>query len=354
MPSMARLMSSLLRKSGIPSAGVEETRTAFETLLRQARRIFFMQQGDAEDFSNRVSKFIVSRLSLAMGESKSTKAERDCPNDNSSVSTSAQAAALADNSVFADLLSSREINMTAAKRYGAMSRSALAVFATQNGNSSRTNSLSRETEIGHSDVMLALVGEDAKAAMEVQKVNLEELKAKAEEGETESIQELRISIEELSSERETIKQRILELKQSIDKLETYDAELCVKVDEAQVQLDSEIALASAESNDLNGKIKEASDAIKYGGLLSGLATSLKRYNDSLERAIKKITVIPSVDPAYQASKQMDVFVSRARTYFQVEADTIQYLQNRRTKCQMEVDELVSWPRYSTASVLFFQ
>jgi hypothetical protein len=55
---MVRLMSSLLGKCGISAAADAETRDPFESLLKQARRVFLMQE--ETDFADRVSRFIVS------------------------------------------------------------------------------------------------------------------------------------------------------------------------------------------------------------------------------------------------------------------------------------------------------
>ena len=72
---MVRLMATLLNKSnGISSTSVAETQTVFETLLKQARRIFLLGEPDADDFAGRVSRFLVLRISLAIGEPRAASA----------------------------------------------------------------------------------------------------------------------------------------------------------------------------------------------------------------------------------------------------------------------------------------
>lgn len=171
---------------------------------------------------------------------------------------------------------------------------------------------------------------------------MEELKSQAKQQESDTAQELRISIEELNEERQTVQQRIAELKQSIEKLETYDAELCVKVVDAQSELDEEIAQSSAEASSLNEKIKEGSDSLKYGNSVLGLVDLLKEYDDSLDKAISepsKATSVPGVDPVEHAHRQMEVYLSRVRSYFQCEAETAKFLRKRIETSQKAVGEL---------------
>lgn len=347
---MVKLMDGLLAKSGITPIAVSETHSAFETLLKQARRTYLLQKPDAQDFVDRVSRFIVSRLSLAIGESNSTiiNANGNVPQPSASSST----LGLKDTNI-AQMLSKREIHMTAAKRYGVMVRSACATFNSELGTTIGTNGGNRETEIATTEIMLALLGEDANATFELQKADLEELKGQAKQRESERAQELRISIEELNEERETIGQRILELKQSIEKLETYDAELCVKVGDAEKELEEETAVASAEALSLNEKIKEASDAIKYGNSVLEVVNTLKKYDDSLDKAIHTASKTSFVPDAEYAYKQMEVYLSHARDYFQSEASTIDFLRDRIVASRKAVDDLVSPLSWIHPDSIFF-
>lgn len=352
LPSMTRLMESLLKKSGISSTAVTESQSAFERLLKQARSTYLLHQqpDDAGYFAERVSRFIVSRISLAIGESNDAAATNGnvvpVPASASTTGSSASGSSKTEDKGIAELLSRREINMTAAKRYGVLTRSACANLMSGGRPSAAVvanGGGSRETEIEKSDIMLALVGEDAKAAFELQKADLEELKSQAKQQESDTAQELRISIEELNEERQTVQQRIAELKQSIEKLETYDAELCVKVVDAQSELDEEIAQSSAEASSLNEKIKEGSDSLKYGNSVLGLVDLLKEYDDSLDKAISepsKATSVPGVDPVEHAHRQMEVYLSRVRSYFQCEKETAEFLRNRIETSQKAVGELV--------------
>lgn len=344
---MVRLMATLLEKSGISSAGVAETQTTFETLLRQARRVHFSKHPNADEFAVRVSRFIVSRISLAIGESQTTTAAAlngHVELEPAAIPSAANGASTATDQDIADLLSKREIHQTATKRYGVLARSACGVLTAQTSSTPAELGGKRETEIEKTDIMLALLGEDSMAAFESQKAALEELKSKAEQGEAETIQELHATIEELTSERETVQQRIFELKASIEKLETYDAELCVKVNDVQKELEAETHRASAESNILSDQISEATKAIKFGTSVSGLVDMLKKYDDSLDQAIQASAQSPSksdVDPVGSVGKQMEVFISRARNYFETEAAAVEFLRNRVNKAKIEIADLVS-------------
>jgi hypothetical protein len=346
-------MDSLLGKSGISSKAATETQETFEPLLKKAWSVYLLQQPDAKDFAERVSRFIVSRISLAIGESNTATTSNGKVAPQVPPSLSSYNRGKAGDKGIAELLSKREINMTAAKRYGVLARTACANVTSKGGTSTMLNGGPRETEIMTADIMLALVGDDAKTAYELQKADLEELKSQAKQQESETAQELRETIEEVNEERQTVQQRIVELRQSIEKLESYDAELCVKVVDAQSELDEEIAQSSVEAASLNEKIKESAESIKYGDSILGLVDLLKDYDDSLDKAIiapSKATPISDIDSAENAYRQMETYLSRVRGYFQCEAETVDYLRNRIEMSKQAVGELVSQLR--GASLLF--
>lgn len=345
---MVRLMESLLQKSGIPAAGVSETQSAFEPLLRKARTTYTLQEPDAMDFLQRVSQFIVSRISLAIGESNTFTSVASSINGTLPRFSTPGPDVLGGDSTIAAVLSEREIHMTAAKRYGAVTASVCAELASAGG---RMNTLSAglsstNTEIALSDIMVALLGKDAKASYERQKASLEELKSLASRTESDATQDLRRTMKELTEERESVAQRILELKKSIEKLEIYDAELCVKANDMQLELQQQTAHAAVEASRLTDNVNKASEALKYGSSIIDVANSLKKYDDSLNRAIasstKKATV-PNGDTATFAGKQMEIFLSYALKYFESEAKATCFLKNRIATSSKTLQGLVSRP-----------
>jgi hypothetical protein len=368
---MVRLMSSLLGKCGLPAAAVAETRDTFETLLKQARRVFLMQEED--DFADRVSRFIVSRISIAVDEAKMATmgaggggGANNNNNSSSSSSSWEKTTTSKDASTsltwnadqgLADMLSKREIHKTAAKRFSAMARSACASLTTTaannngaaNGSMHQSNgSATRETEIDKSDIFLAILGEDGKYTIDQQKAKLDGLKAQAvpnNEGEnSERLDALRTSSEELQSEREMIAQRIAELKISIEKLETYDAELCAKVVDLETELEKECVTDSAETSRLKEEVQEASNAVKYGTSVGNLVDMLKAYDDSLDTAVNGTVEASAAavgDSREVASNKMEMLVVRVKSYFKAEAQCVEFLRQRIVVSQKEVVDLVS-------------
>lgn len=350
---MIRLMDGLLGKSGISPVGLRETQSAFEPLLRKARSTYLLQQPDANEFAARVSRFIVSRISFAIGESNASSASP--VNGNHSSSTSYVAMNGSADSDMATMLSEREIHMTASKRYGAMTSSVCVPLAPGGIANIMANGVSaRDTEIATSDVMLALVGEDAKASFELRKAELEELQNQVKMTESEASRELRGEMEEIQMEREAVAQRILELKKSIEKLETYDAELCVKINDTKMQLDEETTQSSAEATGLNEKIKEVSEALKYGSRVIEVANSLKKYDDSLDKAIvasSQIAATAKGDQVEFAGKQMEIYLTHTLKYFESEVKIIDTLNKRVVSSTQAVDELVRFS-FLSAELLF--
>jgi chromosome segregation ATPase len=213
----------------------------------------------------------------------------------------------------------------------------------QNGSAPISNGGARETEIEKSDILLAIIGEDAKRTFDAHKANLDTLKAQLKEGESERVQQLKAEVEELNSERQMIAGRIAELKQSIEKLEIYDAELCAKVVDMDTEVETECMTNSEEASRLNEEVTEASKAVKYGNSVGSLVDMLKTYDDALDKAING-SVQASIevgDVGEGASNKMDMFLFRARNYFVSESQCVDFLRGRILASQKEVGELVS-------------
>lgn len=347
LPAMVRLMSALLSKCGIEPTAAAETRDNFETMMKQARRVYLLEQPGAEEFADRVSRFIVSRISLVAEETKFTSANGHM-NGHSSEDTSLTVnegdqplASDADKGI-AELLSKREVNKTAAKRFGAAVHSACSSLTTQNGMAPANIGNLRETEIERADIMMALVGSNAKSDFDQQKMRLEELRSTMQSGESDDIKQLRTRVEEIESERQMIAQRIAELKQSIQNLEAHDASLCGTVVELENQIESECGVASAEASRLGEELAEATKAVKFGTSVKSLVDLVKTYDDSLEKAANGAEgdAAEVINLEEVASTKMEAFLSRVQSYFSSDVKCVEYLKGRLVTSQKLVADLV--------------
>lgn len=296
-----------------------------------------MKQPEAESFAERVSRFVVSRISLAVDESKLAAATEGSakPEKDEMESMTSSLASNVDQGI-AELLSKREMHKTAAT---------CASLATHSLSAPVSNGRGRETEMEKSDIFLAIAGVDAKISFEAQKANLDALKSQLREGESERVTKRRSEVDDINSERHMISQRIAELKQSIEKLETYDAELCAKVADTNAEIEAECTTESQEASRLDVEVAEASKVVKYGNSVGSLVKMLKSYDDALDKAING-TVHSSIEADVVGegpSRKMDMFLFRARNYFVSETQCVDFLQGRIQASEKEVGELVGSP-----------
>jgi hypothetical protein len=348
LPAMDRLMAALLGKCGVAATSFSETRMCFESLLKQARRVFLMQQPDSEEYANRVSQFIVSRISMALEECKmvttTTTTTTTASNGRAGTENGAKASFSNVDDAISQLLSVRELHKTAARRFSAQAGSACATLTNMNGGASATNGYARESNsLDKSDIFLALGGSDANETFDQEKARLEELRAHVTEIDTAKAKEFQNKLEEVNSERQMIAPRIAELRISIENLEAHDAELCSQVVKLEQDIEAERTNTNAEANKLNEEVKESQKAVKYGNSIGTLADLLKNYDDALDAAVNG-SVQSSVDTdnaAEVASKSMYSFASRVAKYFAAEAQCVDFLRKRIEENTNEIPALVS-------------
>jgi hypothetical protein len=354
LPSVIRLYVAILTKSGISAAYIAISRGSFESVIKLARKSFLLLKNEeGKEFANRVAKFIASRISVAVEESKfaisaenggATAAPAKLQEEVDLLTTGKTATSSMDHDISL-LLSKRDTLKSSAKKSMVVARMALNTLASQNGflPTNATGNNSREVEMEKSDIFLAIVGEQGQQVIDQKRANLQVLKSKVQAGEPEHIADLRSSEEDYQSERQIIAQRIAELRQSIEKLEIYDAELCSKVLDIQSDIEGDVVNRSAENGRLDESLSQAQAAVKFGNSVGSLVDLLKTYDDSLEKAVNGSgQAFSSVDNMGEVvSSKMDAFLVRARSYFTSEAECVDFLRVRILSSQKTVGELVS-------------
>jgi hypothetical protein len=356
LPSVIRLYVAILTKSGISTVNIATSRDSFESVIKLARKTFLLQNENDKDFANRVAKFIASRISVAVEDSKFAIAAENGGATNAfgapakfqeevDLLTTGKTATSSMDRDISLLLSKRDMFKSAAKKSMIVARMALNTLASQNGflptNGAGNNS--REAETEKSDIFLAIVGEQGQQVIDQQRANLQDLKSKVHAGEPERMVDLRSTEEDYVSERQIIAQRIAELRQSIEKLEMYDAELCAKVLDIQAEIESDVTSRSAKNVRLDESLSQAQAAVKFGNSVGSLVDLLKIYDDSLEKAVNGSgQAFSSTDNMGEVvSSKMDAFLVGARNYFTSEAECVDFLRARIMSSQKTVGELVS-------------
>jgi hypothetical protein len=366
LPSVIRLYVAILTKSGISTVNIATSRDSFESVIKLARKAFLLQNENDKDFANRVAKFIACRISIAVEDSKFAIGAENGGTTNAfgapaklqeeaDLLTTGKTATSSMDRDISLLLSKRDMFKSAAKKSMIVARMALNTLASQNGFllTNGTGNNSREAETEKSDIFLAIVGEQGQQVIDQQRANLQDLKSKVHAGEPERMVDLRSTEEDYVSERQIIAQRIAELRQSIEKLEMYDAELCAKVLDIQAEIESDVTSRSAKNVRLDESLSQAQAAVKFGNSVGSLVDLLKIYDDSLEKAVNGSgQAFSSTDNMGEVvSSKMDAFLVGARNYFTSEAECVDFLRARIMSSQKTVGELVSC-RMSTLEATF--
>ena len=330
MPSMVRLMEALLKKCGMSSSSIKANLDSFTSVLKQARRICLMNDVGSKGIADRVSRFIVSRILLMLNESKAPKLNENgiFSSENDSLTSSLKSEV--DHGI-AELLSRREVNKIASQRYCVAARSAL---SSENGSTSNSTT-------DRSEIFFAIVDDDTKNAIDQHASMFEALKAQAREGDSDNLEGLRAQFEDVQSRRQNIASRISELRDSLESLELEYADLGTKEERLQTQIDSACQAESDKASRLNSELEEASKQLKLDSYLQNLVDTLKTYDDTLSvQSVREVGKEEEED----ASKLMDLYLSRARNYYVSEANCVQFLRSRVTALTNEIIELVSFLR----------
>jgi hypothetical protein len=350
VPGLVRLLSSLLKRCGIEN-GPGKVGTAevnVEALLRHARKVSLSNPGDDCDnpekgIADRVARFVVSKLAIAMDEAKLLRAA----SPNLSFHTLPTSSSHRSDEV-ADLVSRREQRKAALERAAVEARSVLNLAIGTAANNNETpmpnGSAHRTTNGEEENVLLALVGQDTVDSIELQKIRLEELKAQSAEGESENLQELRAAVSSAEGERQSIQEKISELKASLEQLALQDEDLVSKIERLKGDVTEEERNASDLAKQRARKVQEAKDAIKYGNSVGALADMLTTYSKSLEAAVGDATTQPAIlEESKQADdlavKKMDVYMRHVRSYFVAEAQYVGQLSTRIDSTRQDVARL---------------
>jgi hypothetical protein len=344
LPSAVRLMVAVLKKCNLSEMATTEARESFESVVKLAREAYLIQKMEEcpePEFADKVSAFVASRVSLAMDESKfvcaangDTKQRK--PKHEGTLPKESPPIGRHVDSGIREMLSKRGLHRAAAMKSSVAARHALNTLSS--GESS--HGTSREVETGKSDILAAIVSEDVRAIAQQHRERLNELKSQVEIEEPDHIKEIRETLAEYESERDSIATRIAELRQSIEKLETYDAELCAKVVDLQAEIDIDTVHRNSVNAGAMNSLQEAQKNLKFNNSVIKLVDLLKSYDDTLDKAFSGSSEYGGSANGDAASK-LDAFLFKASNYFATEAECSTLLQNKIKSLEKEIRELVS-------------
>jgi hypothetical protein len=333
LPGLVRLIFSALNRCGIEFEDSQEAMAeeSIQSLLKQTRKVVMMKPMDEDNNNNyiadKVASFIVSRLAEAMEEAKYGLETSILPTVKIPFMT-----AKSPEIQVSSLIFKRETQRQAAKRASQVARSSMDKILQTGENIS--DSIANESPSLLNGTLicstLQLVDEATKARFDARKMQLDQLKAQVQEGESEKIKNFRVLVNELESERLNVQERIAELKATIQTWEAKDEELTLKIDTLVCDIVEEEKFNSEQAKKIQEQILKAKEETRYGNLVESLSGMMKAYAKNVEAATTKSiqAVQGSILPAEMASNKMETYLQLVLDYFQIERECLNQLKTR--------------------------
>jgi len=372
LPALVRLLMTVLNRCGVDELekiAEAEIKERIESMLKQARKVSLLSERNVDDdetvISDRVSRFIVSRIMIAMDE---VKVYIKCNNNEDRDSIDIAMATLIsqrDDLKVQATRASNTVQISMESLFGDNTANVLPSLANGHSNgiangyagpSQSTNSLEIQ------NMTIQIVDQDTKNRLDDDKTRLETLKSQVrEEGESsESVKNLRETVLSLTSKRRGYQEKIAELEEALRELEAQDEDAALRIENLSTQIDVEERDDDLKSKQLEQEISEVKESVRYGNLVNGLAGMMKTYGKSLEKAIAfktgksvhddstnlsshKNTDINSASTATitkaSTSRLMAEYLSKTRDYFLTEANYATQLRNPLATNSKEVTAL---------------
>jgi len=335
-PGLFGLLVSVLDRCGVEFDDGER----IENMLKQARKVSLMGAGEDEneedadnDVADRVAKFIVSRIATAMDEIKEFK--------NNKIMVGGDL--IEDDDALMTLTCLRDKSRLNAKQACVTVRFRMEQMLNNNSNSSSEDPnsslqngndgvLSFSSSLENENLLLVIVDQETKDRFDEEKAQLEELKSRILQDESEKIRDLRSSVDTLETKRSTAQGKIAELKLSLKKLEAQNEETIFRIEALEGDIEKEQRNDNAQAKLLEKQVRAAKEAVKYGNVVGSLASMMKTYGRSLKKAtVAKLiqhtttSVVRNNNKDYNSdtgsdpSAAMDHYLQQVRDYFLTEA-----------------------------------
>ena len=263
MPGIVRMIFCILRRCGIEYDN-NQIRIAEENMknvLSNGRKVLFTKKTGAvvdegsDDFADRIARYMVSRIAVAVEEAKS-------PVDPSSFLMTTPTVINKDQSaLLTALISKRQMHHLSAKRASVTAKVALdKLSSSQHSSGAIANGGDNGVQ---NDPLLAIVDITTKEKFEQNKIQLENLKVKVQEVESEKLKALRSTADSLEAERLTAQEKIAELKATLIKLEAQDEELAFKLGSVEGDIAQEQIYTSNQTKELNQTLEKTKEEVQY-------------------------------------------------------------------------------------------
>ena len=284
LPAMLRLLVSLLHKcAGVSQEGMVDVRRALESVLKHSRELVFQYQVET-NFPDRVARFVVSRLRPISIQSRSFSAGLSSAAWTSRLGRPLMGIKDVSDDMLDDLLCDHCLQKMSSMKFLLFVHSALKVL--DDSYSRKTGEGLRPTiqenfprRIEKSDIASAIFGDRGDRLGRFQVTNFG-LDGQDIIGKSKCTVDLTQAVKDFTAERQAISLRIAELRQSIEKLELYDAELCAKIVEIEGNIKDVNAIAG--TNEVSQTPVAAPIADHAGDSIISLVDLLKTYDETLD------------------------------------------------------------------------
>ena len=325
-------MASLLHKcTGITEDEMGDTQHALGSVLRLSRALA-RQHPEQSRLPERIAQYVVSRLGLIAIQAKFSAAISSSSAWPYFAPTEFGTAIEDNKKVVDDRMEDcsfrRVLAKVLAQRCSVFVRLTSEILSRQNQHSlPLTNTIQNDVET--SDILFALFGKGSSDLHFAKRGTQAEEEADILHVQKREVMRLRQAVEGCNAERKAIALRIAELRQSIEKLELHDAELCAKI--VDIEGDIESFIASGVEGAFPSVPLETNH---YGDKVNALVGMLEKYDESLDRALAvSTTAILSVEVVSRdfdniASSVLDIFISCMHNYFEACVKCVDLLQER--------------------------
>lgn len=318
---------------------------SFPSILTQTRKVYQMEKVGSEGVPQRVAEFIAARMYVVLKESRQASSDGlDAKKLLQTPASNGKSKSIPKKG-FAAMYKERQIHRIVAKQFASAALASCRAITASNNNAGRSNlASSSDEENDHTDIFSAIIDEDTNAAFHQHESMYTELKAQVTQDESkkenQELVELRAKHDAIQTERDGLAEQIAVLQASIAQLEARDQDLVADQFKIQEKIDYECSDESVDAKKLNEALHEASLQLQSNEFVRSLVDLLKDFDDALaKRSVQAISL--GAGAQENASKAMGMYLTRAKSYFESEANLFQLLQKRIVTNQASVSEMVS-------------
>ena len=318
-PALVGLLMAVLDRCGINSLAKDMNAELVERIgstLKHARKVSILAEDqsiidDETVISDRVSQFIVSRLTRAMDEIKEYNKENFNHHDSRSFNVGNE-----NDSSMVALISERDATRADAKRACASLKISLDTLFGNTATNVSSNGVANdhaapsqpESSLGIQNIMLHIVDEETKNRLDGSKARLKVLEShiRPEGTSSDTVESLRGSLLSLETKRHEYQQKIAELKASLQELESQDKEAALEIQNLSIKLVEEERIDDSKTKRLEQDLSDAKELVHYGNLVSALAGIMKTYGKSIEKVTAAKTGRTITDDSVQEASESKV------------------------------------------------